>query len=50
MHYMKDEDSRRSEDAKESPRVEREVMTEVETEIDEEHELMYRLIKLKGAG
>ena len=29
--YMKDEDSRRSEEAKEIPRVEREVVTEVET-------------------
>ena len=33
--YMKDEDNQRSEDAKESPRVEKRVVTEVEIERSE---------------
>ena len=44
--HMQDEDSWRSEDAKESPRVERKVVTKVETESDEEQELKSRLGKL----
>ena len=48
--YMKDEDSKRSEDAKESPRVEKQIVTEVEIESDEEQELLHRLNKLKGTG
>ena len=48
--YMKDEDNQRSEDAKERPRIEKQVMTEVEIESDEEQELMHRLNKLKGTG
>ena len=48
--YMKDNDSWRSEDAKESPRVEREVVAEVEAESEEEQDLIYRLSQLKGAG
>ena len=48
--YLKDEDSRRSEDAKESPRVELKVMAEVEVESEEERDLIYRLSQLKCAG
>jgi hypothetical protein len=48
--YMKDEDNQRSEDAKESLRLEKQAVTEVETESDEELELMHRLNKLKGTG
>ena len=48
--YMKGEDSQRSEDAKESPRIEKQVVTEVEGESDEEQELIHRLNKLKGTG
>ena len=42
--YMKDQD------AKEIPRVERQVVTEDETESDEEWELMRRWNNLKGTG
>ena len=48
--YMKEEDSQRLKDAKESLRVEKQVVTEVENESDEVQELMHRLIKLKGTG
>ena len=39
--YMKDEDSQRSEDAKESPRIEKQV--KMESASDEEQELIHRL-------
>ena len=48
--YMKNEDSRMSEDAKESPKVERKIVAEVEVESEEEQDLIYRLNQLKGAG
>ena len=48
--FMKEEDSQRLKDAKESLRVEKQVVTEVENESDEVQELMHRLIKLKGTG
>ena len=48
--YMKDEDSQRSEDAKWFPRIVKQVVTDVESESDEEQELVQGGNKLKSAG
>ena len=47
---MRGEDSQKSEDAKESPRIEKQAVTEVESDSEEEQELIHRLNILKGTG
>ena len=48
--YMKGEDSQRLEDTNECPRIQKQVVTKVESESDEEQQLIHRLNIFKGTG